>query len=359
MGIDGWGVFDFDRGTDFMKTLRSLLSLFAALALPAGAADAWLHFPAKEGTANGKKVVLISGDEEYRTEESCPMLAKILSQTHGFDCTVLFAIHPEGGYIDPNYQKNIPGLEALREADLMIISTRFRQLPDAQFAELAAYLDSGKPVIGYRTATHAFTGASRSGNFAWADFGTLILGETWVSHHGKHKVQGARGVLVEANAAHPILNGVTDVFAKSDVYGVKRVTDENATILLRGAVTETLEPDSAAVTDGRNDPMMASAWLKEWESPNGEAKGAAFCTTMGGAVDFLNEGLRRLIVNAAFHLTGLPVPEKADVAFIDTYEPSFFGFIKDDSYFATLKLMPSDHALGQFRATGVPEVTTK
>ncbi|MCB1226087.1 MAG: hypothetical protein KDK99_09785, partial [Verrucomicrobiales bacterium] len=71
-----------------MKATATSLLLFAALSLSVSAADPWLHFPPKSGQANGKKIVLVSGDEEYRTEESCPMLAKILSQTHGFDCTV-------------------------------------------------------------------------------------------------------------------------------------------------------------------------------------------------------------------------------------------------------------------------------
>jgi hypothetical protein len=103
--------------------MKTTLVAFVSLALSgmtSFTAD-WLHLPAKEGTANGKKIVLVSGDEEYRTEETFPMLAKILSQKHGFDCTVLFAINPEGGYIDSNFQKNIPGTEALDSADLMII----------------------------------------------------------------------------------------------------------------------------------------------------------------------------------------------------------------------------------------------
>ena len=83
----------------------------------------WLHFEGKKGPGKGKHVVFVSGDEEYRSEETNPMLAKILSQRHGFDCTVLFSIDPENGYIDPNNQKSLPGLEALKGADLMIIGT--------------------------------------------------------------------------------------------------------------------------------------------------------------------------------------------------------------------------------------------
>ena len=83
----------------------------------------WLTFKGQSGPGSGKKIVLISGDEEYRSEETCPMLAKILSQRHGFDCTVLFSIDPEKGFIDPNNQQSLPGLEALESADLMIIRT--------------------------------------------------------------------------------------------------------------------------------------------------------------------------------------------------------------------------------------------
>ena len=120
------------------------------------AANAGIPFEGSEGPGKGKQVVLISGDEEYRSEESLPQLAKILANRHGFTCTVLFAIDPKDGTINPNISNNIPGLEALDKADLMIIFTRFRDLPDEQMKHVADYVDSGRPVIGLRTATHAF-----------------------------------------------------------------------------------------------------------------------------------------------------------------------------------------------------------
>lgn len=312
----------------------------------------WLRFPPQEGTANGKKVLLISGDEEYRSEESCPMLGKILSQRHGFDCTVLFAINPETGYVDPNFVKNIPGLEALREADLMVIGTRFRQLPDDQYQFIADFLNAGKPVIGFRTATHAFTGPGESGNLKWAEFGLQILGEKWVAHHGKHKFEGSRGVVVDANAKHPVLRGVTDVFGPSDVYTVKNLDESQATVLLRGAVTRTLDPASEILQDDpRNQPMMPMAWLREYTSPDGAKKGQAFCTTMGASVDFANEGLRRLVVNAAFHLTGLEVPQAADVSYVDPFEPTFYG--TNRNYYDQRALKPAMWALGSSVSTGL------
>ena len=335
--------------------MKKLLLFFASLIfVSVGLADErWLDL-AVEGGHNGRHVVIITGDEEYRSEESGPMLGKILSETHGFNVRVCFAIDPEHGYIDPNNQKNIPGLEALADADLMIISTRFRQLPDDQYAHLAAYLNAGKPVIGFRTATHAFTGGGATGDFKWNQFGLKILGEKWAGHHGGHKREGARGVVVEENKDHPILNGATDVFATSDVYGTRNLDQQAATVLLRGAVTETLEPDSNPIPGPKNDPMQALAWIREYTAPDGTTKGQAFCTTAGASDDFRSEGLRRLVINAALHLTGLQVPENADVTPIDPFEPTFYGFIREEGYFKNLNLRPSDFVVGKTRQTGLP-----
>jgi len=335
--------------------MKKLLLFFASLIFVSVglAEERWLDL-AVEGGHNGKHVVIITGDEEYRSEESGPMLGKILSETHGFNVRVCFAIDPEHGYIDPNNQKNIPGLEALANADLMIISTRFRQLPDDQYAHLAAYLNAGKPVIGFRTATHAFTGGGATGDFKWNQFGLKILGEKWAGHHGGHKREGARGVVVEENKDHPILNGATDVFATSDVYGTRNLDQQAATVLLRGAVTETLEPDSKPIPGPKNDPMQALAWIREYSAPDGTTKGQAFCTTAGASDDFRSEGLRRLVINAALHLTGLQVPENADVTPIDPFEPTFYGFIREEGYFKNLNLRPSDFVVGKTRQTGLP-----
>src|SRR5687767_15263790 len=98
-----------------------------------------------EGPGKGKHIVLVSGDEEYRSEEALPQLGKILAKHHGFKCTVLFAIGADGT-IDPNTNNNIPGLEALKTADLMVIATRFRDLPDEQMKHIAEYVEAGKPV---------------------------------------------------------------------------------------------------------------------------------------------------------------------------------------------------------------------
>jgi len=333
----------------------SVRCLFAAMiglavlsqSLESYAADR-LEFKSPHATDTTKHIVLIAGDEEYRTEESMPMLAKILSARQDYNCTVLFSFGPDGAdYIDPNNQQGLRGLDALDSADLLIIGTRFRRPSPEQAKHITDYLNAGKPVLGIRTATHAFNGDGSFESISYAQFGLKVLGEQWVSHHGRHKHEGTRGVIQPKRAEHPILNSVQNVFAPSDVYGVVHLTDDDL-VLLRGAITETLDPQSKTLEDDqRNDPMQPFAWLHQYETPDGKGTGQSFCTTGGASVDFLNEDLRRLIINAACHLLGHDVPEKMNVDFVDPFYPSFYGFISDKSYWKNANMKPEDYGIGK------------
>ncbi|MDF1813551.1 MAG: ThuA domain-containing protein [Verrucomicrobiales bacterium] len=329
--------------------VKKFLLCVAAILVPFGAfgdESKVLKLKGGEGPGKGKKIVLIAGDEEYRTEESMPMLAKILSGHHGFDCVVVFSWDKGGKFIDPNNQKGLVGLSELEGADLMIIGTRFRN-PDAEQAKyIVEYLNYGQPVIGIRTATHAFKGDEKFGKIPYGKWGREILGEQWVSHHGKHKVEGTRGVPDLENSIHPLLSGVSDVFGPSDVYGVKNLTEDD-TVLLRGAVTADLTPDSPSVAGPKNNPMQAMAWLHEYVAPNGVATGQSFCTTMGASVDLVNPGLRRLLVNAACYLTGIDIPAEAEVGFVDPFYPSFYGFVRQEGWYEKLDYQPQDFGLGK------------
>src|SRR3954469_15842883 len=166
-----------------MNTCRLLAALLVAgLCGVAQAADPWVVYEGGDGPGKGKHIVFVSGDEEYRSEEALPQLAKILAKHHGFKCTVLFAIDKKDGTINPNVNNNIPGLEALKTADLMVIFTRFRNLPDDQMKPIAEYLDAGKPVVGLRTATHAF---SNGGNKTYGKFHWQAKGE-WEGGFGRY-----------------------------------------------------------------------------------------------------------------------------------------------------------------------------
>ncbi|MBK1877652.1 hypothetical protein JIN87_12310 [Pelagicoccus mobilis] len=332
-----------------MRLNKILSLLLVSIAIKAGFANGIDHlvFEPPAEIANGKRIVIVSGDEEYRSEESCPMLAKLLSQKHGFHCTVLFAIEPGTDIINPNNIHNIPNLESLYEADLMILGTRWRILPGEQLQPILDYLNAAKPIIAFRTATHPFKNNDFYGGYDWENFGKNVVGENWLSHHGKHKVEGGRAVVVAENADHPVLNSVEDIFTWSDIYGIEHLNQKTATVLLRGAVTETLETDSKILPGPINDPMMPLAWIKDYPTPDGKRTGICFATTAGAAYDLQVEDLRRLFVNASYHLLGMDVPEKADVDLVDPYTPSFYGFMEKD-YFLKRGLRVSDYRIGHF-----------
>ncbi|HVY70676.1 MAG TPA: ThuA domain-containing protein, partial [Verrucomicrobiae bacterium] len=291
----------------------------------------WVTYEGKDGPGKGKRIVLLSGDEEYRSEEGLPQLGKILSQRHGFDCTVLFAQDPDTT-INPNNQTNIPGMAALDNADLVICQFRFRELPDADMKHFVDYMNSGKPMIVLRTATHAFAYSrdkkSPYAKYDWqakgGGFGGMTVGETWTYHHGNHAHEGTRGLVDGKNKSHPILNGVFDVFGPTDVYGVNADFPADATVLLHGQTLKSLDPHDAP---NLQKQIMPITWLRDYHGENGKT-GIYLASTIGAATDLQSEDLRRLFVNGCYYLTGLQVPKKADVAYIGEFNPTFFGFNK-------------------------------
>ncbi|NQW46662.1 MAG: ThuA domain-containing protein [Planctomycetes bacterium] len=320
----------------------ALLALVACAA--AHAADPWLVMEGEAGPGKGKRIVLVSGDEEYRSEEALTQLAKILATRHGFSCTVLYAIDPATGEINPNKGDNIPGLEALRKADLLVIATRFRNLPDEQMKEIDDYLKAGKPVIGLRTATHAFNipkerayahyGNGYNGEKNdWADgFGRLVLGEKWISHHGHHGKESTRGLIVPDAKDHPILRGIKDgdIWGPTDVYGVRLPLPGDSQPLVLGQVLAGMTADAKPVEgEGakKNEPMMPVAWVKTY-SIDGGPKGRVFTTTMGSSTDMLAEGTRRMLVNACYWATGLDdkIQTVPNVDLVGSFEALPFGY---------------------------------
>jgi type 1 glutamine amidotransferase len=314
----------------------SLAILLAGFTLaPVGAADPWVVYEGGEGPGKGKHIVLISGDEEYRSEEALPQLAKILATHHGFKCTVLFAIDKDGT-INPNIS-NIPGLEALQTADLMIIFTRFRDLPDEQMKHIVDYVESGKPIIGMRTATHAFNIKEGKTYARYGDgskdggFGRQVLGEKWVNHHGHHGKESTRGILVKGQEMHPILRGIKDgdIWGPTDVYTVNLPLPGDSQPLVLGQVLQGMKATDEPLEGKKNDPMMPVAWTKTYKTTEGKTA-RVFTTTMGASKDLESEGLRRLLVNATYWAVGLEdkIPEKGktNVAIVGEYKPLPFGF---------------------------------
>jgi hypothetical protein len=195
-----------------MKTLRHrfaglLAFLLSASLLSAKEEAPWLSYPGGEGPGKGKRIVLIAADQEYRSEQSMPMLAKILSAHHGFNCTVLFAVN-EKGEVDPTMpvypekgkelkEHHIPGLENLASADLVIFFPRLLTLPMGERELIVKYIDSGKPMIALRTANHGFHGAlPYKIEGKQVNWGNDVLGGTFMGHHGNWHADSTRGVIV-------------------------------------------------------------------------------------------------------------------------------------------------------------------
>ncbi|QDT07864.1 Trehalose utilization [Rubripirellula lacrimiformis] len=317
-----------------LRAFLCLTILAVSASVPALGDDPWLTFPGGDGPGAGKHIVLVSGDHEYRSEEALPQLGKILSQRLGFRCTVLFAIDPKTGLIDPEFESNIPGLQALDSADLVILGLRFRNLPDDQMKMILDYVDAGRPLMGLRTSTHPFNipADRKYAKYSWNNknkdfaggFGKQVLGETWVAHHGKHGSESTAGIISDPD--HPIATGIQsgDIWGPTDVYAVKLPLSGDGHAIVKGQILSGMNPDDAPVTDDRNDPMMPIAWTRTY---NG---GRVFTTTMGSADDLPNEGVRRMLVNASLWCVGLEdrITDDLDVSIVGEYNPTGFGFKK-------------------------------
>jgi len=337
----------------------SLLQVHSATAqAPASAAKQPEHYVVYEpaGTAKGKNIVFVTGDEEYRSEEGMPQLAKILARHHGFRCSVHFAIDEKTGEINPNVTDNIPGLENLKDADLMVIFTRFRNLPDEQMRHIVEYTESGKPIIGLRTSTHAFNIGDKKRKYwrythrnnKWkGGFGEQVLGERWVNHHGGHGSESSRGVPAKGMADHPILRGISPktIWDPSDVYGVRLPMRKGIRPLVMGQVLagmnqgdEPLKSPEGAKRS-KNNPMMPVAWLNSW-SPSKGKSARVFATTMGTSQGIAAEGTRRMLVNACYWALGMEklITEKSEVGIVGEYKPTRFGFNR-----FTKGIKPADH----------------
>lgn len=300
--------------------------------------NGWISYAGGDGPGKAKHIVLLAGDEEYRSEEAMPLLAKILSQRHGFNCTVLFSADPDGT-INPNRAESLAKPDALDSADAIVMLVRFRKWPDETMKHFDQAILRGIPVVALRTSTHAFQLPDTSAYKSYNKFGKDVLGEGWVTHWGRHKFEATRGLVEADEKNNPLLRGVTDIFGDSDVYEAHPPAD--AKILMRGQVLKGMSPtdppaayEKKRATDKQaqdvNTPMMPIAWTRVVKNSAGKSN-SIFCTTMGAATDLSSEGLRRLVVNGVFSTLGLEIPAKADVTPVGDYQPSSYqtnGFKK-------------------------------
>ena len=233
-----------------------------------------------------KRIVMIIGENEYHTWETLPEFALKELEWRGYEVLYVQASPKDG---DADF-KNI---EALRGADLVVISARRRTPPKAMMDLLRAHVAAGKPIVGIRTASHAFAAEpARADLAAWESFDTDVLGAHYEGHYNNKPPAGIQSVIetVAANASHPVLTGVksTPFQVTSSLYK-SRHPAHGTLILLEGHVDG----------GGTVEPV---AWV------NNAHNRRVFYTSLGNPDDFQLPAFRRLLLNGMLWCLHDPLP---------------------------------------------------
>lgn len=321
----------------FLASCLLLVSTFKVMASPhpIPESDQWLVIPGEKGPGEGKHVVLIAAEQEYRAEQALPMLARTLAKHHGFHCTVLFLTNEEGlvdptmpsPFKNPERKSLVPGMEHLAKADALIWMSRFLQLPQKDLNHLYSYFDSGKPILAIRTANHGLWRDNKPYQVNGKDVSLeKLLGGKFMGHHGGWKREATSGIINPETKEHPILRGVKDVWGTTDVYRCHKdgKVPKDCTLLLSGQPMKSLKRDAPA---NKEKEALPIAWTKNWVG-NAGLSSPIFHFTMGSAKDFENEGVRRLTINALYWGVGLAdkIDTKSSVEIVGDYQPLEDGF---------------------------------
>lgn len=297
--------------------------------------------PNADGPGADRHIVFLSGDHEYRSEEILPAMARMMAWHHGFRTTVLFTLNDEG-FIEPG-SSNMRGLEILRDADLMVVGLRFQDFPEEEMQHFVDYIDRGGPVFGIRTSTHAFSGIEgRFARYNWnyegddymLGFGRQVLGETWAGHYGTNHEQSSVLLMEEGASEHPIMTGIEEFdaagldgerpFAHAVSGGYWADPLQPYTVLARGVVLDGMGPDAEPNPEKERAPVV---WTRTHTGADGTV-GRVFTTTHGASEDFLNEGFRRMMINAVFWAAGMEdnISADMDISLIGPYHPARYAF---------------------------------
>jgi len=228
--------------------------------------------------------VILIGEDEYKTWETLPDFAKKNLEWRGWRVSIIQQ--------DAQDKHQFPGLvEALRNADLLFVSTRRRALPREQLDAIRAHLNSGKPLVGIRTASHGFTprGADAGRGASWTTFDPEVLGGNYNNHHGAGPQTTLRAAPGEEK--NPLLAGVNlDAFtSNASLYKVSPLKGA-ARSLLTGSIP--------------GQPAEPVAWTHAY----GKNQARVFYTSLGHPDDFANRSFRRLLLNGMFWAIDQPVP---------------------------------------------------
>ena len=245
----------------------------------------WLWLFALLPAADGPRVVFVIGEDEYRTAETLPEFSRAELEPRGFRCS--YSIE------DPSKKNIFPGMEALKDADLLILSTRRRTPTREAMAQIRAHLNAGKPLVAIKTASHGFQAEPPEGHEAWNDFDREVLGHHYANHYSNHPERGDPPTVVrvvDGAKAHPVLTGVEAQERKvwSWLYKVEELSP-TAQVLLEGQIDGKSERAPVALT-------------------NSYKGGRVFYTSLGHPWEFRFPWFRKLLVNAVFWTLGRDVP---------------------------------------------------
>lgn len=218
-------------------------------------------------------VVVLLGEEEYNTATTVP---KFAAEELGKDYRVSLV------FLDEQTKDRFPGLEVIKEADVLFISARRRPLIPEQMQLIKDYVASGKPVLGIRTASHAFHLRNKpapEGLADWPEIDAVVFGGSYSNHHG-HDKKSAVWPLAESKD-HPILKGIpaAEFTGHGGLYQTAPL-QPGTTELLRGKVDGVAQHEPVAWTFTRKDG------------------GRSFYTSLGHPDDFHAAEFKTLLKNA-------------------------------------------------------------
>lgn len=239
------------------------------------------------------RIVFVIAENEYDADKTLPEFARELQTKYNFACEFALGVSKSD---DAKERNNIAGLEALETADLAVVYVRRRALPKKQMQHLRDYVAGGKPLIGLRTASHAFAPLGeklQAGYAVWPEFDGQVFGGSYHGHHGNRRPDGPQSyVWVKPDAeSHPILHGVPAGEFKVDSWLYKTVPlAETTTVLMMGRVDD-------------RKPHEPVSWTN-----TSSAGGRVFYTSLGYVEDFKLPAFRRMLTNAVFWALSRPIP---------------------------------------------------
>jgi type 1 glutamine amidotransferase len=215
------------------------------------------------------RVCMLSGSKEYKSNESLAAFGELVEKNYPIKCSRAFWTS----------KTSLPGLDALETADVMLLFTKRLEIPSDQLELVKKYCLSGRPVVGLRTASHAFQN--------WLELDREVLGGDYHGHYGSGLI--TKVAFAEGASGHPVLNRVEPFESPSKLYKNPQIASD-AKLLLTGTIPEHTEP---------------VAWTRE---RNG---GRVFYTSLGGPEDFEMAVFRRLLVNSIFWVAKSESPQAA------------------------------------------------